>query len=131
MKIEASGPGAGLKRTGMPAEPKTNLIGMNEAELAALTGLSGAPAYRGRQIYHAIYARKLFDFSRMTDLPISLQRQLAARFCLDLPTLHQRQQSVDGTVKMLLALRDGERIECVYIPERRRDTLCISSQVGC
>ncbi|MBI3939911.1 MAG: 23S rRNA (adenine(2503)-C(2))-methyltransferase RlmN [Acidobacteria bacterium] len=91
----------------------------------------GEPGYRGRQIYHSIYARKILEFSRMSDLSASLQRELAGKFCLALPSLCSQRRSADGAVKMLLSLEDGQKIECVYIPEARRDTLCISSQVGC
>jgi 23S rRNA (adenine2503-C2)-methyltransferase len=108
-----------------------NLIGLNEACLVSLALEMRLPAYRGRQIYHSIYARKIFDFSQMTDLPVSLQRELAGKYCMELPSLHSERRSADGTIKMLLSLQDGEKIECVYIPERSRGTLCISSQVGC
>ncbi|HEY3128511.1 MAG TPA: 23S rRNA (adenine(2503)-C(2))-methyltransferase RlmN [Acidobacteriota bacterium] len=112
-------------------ERQTNLIGLTQPELEELARGMGEPAYRGRQLYHAVYAKKIFDFSRMTDLSVAFRNRLAENFQLQLPTLHSQQKSNDGTIKMLLALVDGEKIECVYIPEERRDTLCISSQVGC
>ncbi|MBI4455564.1 MAG: 23S rRNA (adenine(2503)-C(2))-methyltransferase RlmN [Acidobacteria bacterium] len=108
-----------------------NLIGMTQQELTELAEEMGEPAYRGLQLYHSIYAKRIFDFALATDLPIPFRRRLAENFKPALPVMHSHQVSNDGTVKLLLSLQDGEKIECVYIPERRRDTLCISSQAGC
>jgi 23S rRNA (adenine2503-C2)-methyltransferase len=67
----------------------------------------------------------------MTDLARSLRESLATCFHIRLPEVHRRTDSADGTCKYLLRLEDGQFIETVHIPEEERDTLCISSQVGC
>ena len=66
----------------------------------------------------------------MTEFSRSLRRKLAS-CTITLPRLHRRQLAADGTEKYLLELTDGEKIECVLIPERKRNTLCISTQAGC
>ncbi|HEY2932696.1 MAG TPA: 23S rRNA (adenine(2503)-C(2))-methyltransferase RlmN [Acidobacteriota bacterium] len=113
------------------AAEQNNLIGMTRPEMVELLSRRGEPAYRGRQLYHSIYARKILNFEQMTDFPRPLRVLLAQNFRLELPRLHCEQKSKDGTIKLLLELEDGERIETVFIPETRRETLCISSQVGC
>jgi len=104
---------------------------MARSEMIELLSQHGEPDYRGRQLYHSIYSKRIFDFHRMSDFPRSLRDRLAREFRLEHPMVHARQKSTDGTIKLLLALEDGEKIEAVYIPEQSRETLCISSQVGC
>src|SRR6185503_897937 len=71
------------------------------------------------------------DFQQMTDLPKPLRMSLAQEWDLELPEIARRFDSVDGTRRYLIKLQDGEMAEAVYIPEENRDTICISSQVGC
>jgi 23S rRNA (adenine2503-C2)-methyltransferase len=91
---------------------------------------------RVQQIWHWLYVRGAQDFEAMTTLSKELRAALAQRFTLARPQIAAEQISVDGTRKWLLSL-PGERadapheVECVYIPETDRGTLCISSQVGC
>src|SRR2546428_13078250 len=92
------------------AQSQANLIGLTQPELEELARGMREPAYRGRQLYHSIYAKKIFDFSSMTDLSVAFRNRLAENLQLQLPTLHSQQKSNDGTVKMLLALEDGEKI---------------------
>ncbi|MEE8585887.1 MAG: 23S rRNA (adenine(2503)-C(2))-methyltransferase RlmN [Acidobacteriota bacterium] len=108
-----------------------NLVGLDQGELMELAVSLGEKPFRGKQIYQQIYARKLLDVQQMTDLPVSLRERLGADYALEIPQVEQRRASSDGTVKFLFRLQDGQFIETVYIPEKRRDTLCISSQVGC
>jgi 23S rRNA (adenine2503-C2)-methyltransferase len=78
-----------------------------------------------------MYRRSELDLGEMTDLSLTLRTQLTGKISLDLPAIQSRQQSVDGTVKWLLDVGNGQSIETVFIPEDERGTLCVSSQVGC
>jgi len=108
-----------------------NLIGVTQEELSSLVGELGEPPFRARQLYYAIYRRQCLDWQRMTDLSRAFRMRIAEGFTLDLPQVLEVRSSQDGAEKFLLGLQDGRVIEMVYIPEPRRDTLCISSQVGC
>ena len=84
------------------------LLGKSKEELRAFcTGL-GEPAYRGGQIYHALYAERRFDFARMTNLPAALRERLAKKACITLPEVKQRFVSSDGSVRYLVGLTDVE-----------------------
>lgn len=110
---------------------KKNLLGLSREELVALAVEMGERPFRGKQLYHQIYRRRIFNWTEMTDLPVAFRERLAREFRVTLPSVANRQDSSDGSVKFLMELEDGLRIESVYIPEPNRDTLCISSQVGC
>jgi 23S rRNA (adenine2503-C2)-methyltransferase len=132
-----------LERYVAPAKP--SLIGLTRAELADALGTLGVPQaqrkMRVQQLWHWIYFRGLTDFECMTSVSKELRAALAERFTLDRPEVVAEQVSVDGTRKWLLRL-PGEtqgtdiaerphEVECVYIPDTERGTLCVSSQVGC
>ena len=127
-----------LERYAAPAQP--SLIGMSRDTLADALGEVGVPERQRRmrvqQIWHWLYVRGAQDFDAMTTLSKDLRRALAQRFTLARPEIAAEQVSIDGTRKWLLRL-PGEltnaphEVECVYIPETDRGTLCISSQVGC
>jgi len=127
-----------LERYAAPAQP--SLVGMPRAMLAQALAEAGVPERQRRmrvqQIWHWLYVRGAQDFDAMTTLSKDLRAALAERFTLARPSIAAEQISVDGTRKWLIQL-PGERpeapheIECVYIPESDRGTLCISSQVGC
>jgi 23S rRNA (adenine2503-C2)-methyltransferase len=89
------------------------------------------PAYRAAQIYRAIYREKVGDLIQISTLPSRVRSELAAHAELGLPELDRRYESVDGTRRYLLRLSDGRTVETVLMPEGDRDTVCISSQVGC
>src|SRR5438477_824132 len=91
----------------------------------------GEPAYRSTQIVPRLWQRPLATWDQATDLPAELRSALAGAFPLRRLALGARQFSRDGTEKYLWDLGDGEAIESVLIPEGKRRTLCISSQVGC
>jgi 23S rRNA (adenine2503-C2)-methyltransferase len=127
-----------LERYVAPAKP--SLVGLPRAELAEALGGAGVPERQRRmrvqQIWHWLYVRGAQSFDDMTTLSKDLRADLTRHFTLDRPEVAAEQISVDGTRKWLLRL-PGEvagrphEIECVYIPEADRGTLCISSQVGC
>jgi len=92
---------------------------------------SGLPAWRADQVLSWLYRRGVDDLDEMTDLPQSLRQRLEAEWCTRALDLARLQTSIDGTRKLLLAAHDGALIEAVLIPEERRNTLCVSTQVGC
>ena len=106
------------------------LIGLEAADIAALLG-PGYPAFRSRQIYHALYRERASSIDKMTALPAAMRSELASRAEIGLPEVTEQYSSVDGTRRYLLGLSDGRTVEAVFMPEESRDTLCISSQVGC
>jgi 23S rRNA (adenine2503-C2)-methyltransferase len=110
---------------------KTNVVGASLREIEDLAAEIGEPRFRARQIYAGIYDRHLRDWDRFTDLSSSLRQKLAARFDIRYPRTEQVFESSDGTRRYLLEVSGGNRIESVYIPEDKRDTFCISTQVGC
>jgi 23S rRNA (adenine2503-C2)-methyltransferase len=121
-----------------PAMP--SLVGLTRAELADAVGEVGVAEkqrkMRVQQLWHWIYVRGARDFDSMTSVSKELRAALAQRFTLARPEVVAEQVSADGTRKWLLRLpgETGERpheVECVYIPETDRGTLCLSSQVGC
>jgi 23S rRNA (adenine2503-C2)-methyltransferase len=91
----------------------------------------GWPAYRADQIADWLYRHDVDAIEAMTNLPAELRDRLAAEFDVAALSKVETQRSVDGTRKLLLEARDGARIEAVLIPEERRQTLCVSTQVGC
>ena len=91
----------------------------------------GQPPYRARQLFDALYRQVVKDFSEISTLPKTLKNQLLASFVTGLPIVDRRFDSIDGTRRYLLRLADSRTIESVVMPEETRDTICISSQVGC
>ena len=128
-----------LERYVPPAKP--TLVGLSRVALADALGAIGlAPTQqkmRVRQIWHWLYVRGTQSFDQMTSVSKEMRAVLDAHYTLARPEVVAEQVSADGTRKWLLRLpgeTPGERpheVECVYIPESDRGTLCVSSQVGC
>jgi 23S rRNA (adenine2503-C2)-methyltransferase len=128
-----------LERYVAPAKP--SLVGLSRAELAEMLAAIDVPErerrMRVRQIWHWLYVRGVTSFDAMTSVSKELRARLDAHYTLARPEVVAEQISVDGTRKWLLQLASehpSERphqVECVYIPETDRGTLCVSSQVGC
>ena len=122
-----------------PAKP--SLIGLSREALADALGTIGVPEKQRRmrvqQLWNWIYIRGVTRFEDMTSVSKELRAALERHFTLDRPEVVAEQVSADGTRKWLLRLpgeHEGERpheVECVYIPDTGRATLCVSSQVGC
>ena len=106
------------------------LVGLELTDIEAVLG-QDQPAYRARQLYDAIYRRRVSAIGEITTLPSALRGDLDARCGVGLPEQVARFQSVDGTCRYLLRLDDGRTVETVLMPEEDRNTICISSQVGC
>ncbi len=108
-----------------------NLVGSDLKEIeAALVGMGEAP-YRARQIYAGIYRRCNRSWEDFTDLGKELRARLAERFSIALPHLDCTFASGDATRRYVFEVSPGMKIESVFIPEDTRDTICISTQVGC
>jgi 23S rRNA (adenine2503-C2)-methyltransferase len=127
-----------LERYVAPVKP--SLVGLSRSVLADALGGIGVPdrqrRMRVQQIWHWLYVRGVQDFEAMTTLSKDLRTELQQHFTLARPDIVTEQISVDGTRKWLLALpgetpKRPHHVECVYIPETDRGTLCVSSQVGC
>ena len=99
--------------------------------LAAALAELGARPFHARQIYRWVYRRGVTEFARMTDLPRGLRVRLRETFGIPGPTVADRRESTDGTVKFLLRFDDGREVETVFIPDTPAMTLCVSTQVGC
>ena len=110
---------------------KRNLLGLPQRDLEAYFVELGEKPYHARQVMQWLYHRGETDFEAMTDLSKSLRQQLIAAAVVELPEVMSRHDSADGTVKWLFSSGSGQAVEAVFIPERERGTLCISSQVGC
>jgi len=123
------------------APEKPSLVGLSRVALADALGAIGVEPsqqkMRVQQLWHWLYVRGATDFEQMTSVSKKLRTMLAAHYTLARPEIVAEQVSVDGTRKWLLRLpgeHPGElphEVECVYIPETDRGTLCVSSQVGC
>ncbi len=116
--------------TATPAAER-NLLGLSRSELEQFAVACGQPLYRGSQLYQGIYARREEDLTRLTTLDRRFREYLAAHYAIRFPAVLREFVSRDGSVRFLLGLEDGQRVEAVYMPQETRTTLCISSQVGC
>jgi 23S rRNA (adenine2503-C2)-methyltransferase len=138
----------------MPNQPSNSLLGLDLRELTDLAAGSGQPAYRGRQIFDALYRQRIERLDDASTLPLEYRAQLAqAGWRVGLPLIGRKFVSTDGTVRYLMELCDSETVETVWMPEGdggetgdgseagdelettasgfRRATMCVSSQVGC
>ena len=107
-----------------------SLVGMELADLRAFLG-PDQPRYRAQQLFDALYKKHVANFSEISNLPQPLLNQLVTVSSLGSPSTEKRFDSVDGTRRYLLRLEDNRSVEAVYMPEQNRDTICISSQIGC
>ena len=108
-----------------------NLMDLDLAGCQALVVALGFKAFHGRNLFKWIHKHGVIDYDGMTDVPKALRAVLDRAARLQLPRIILTQPSADGTVKWVMELDDGQRVETVYIPEDGRSTLCVSSQVGC
>lgn len=127
------------------ANQSANLLGKSADELRQFMQSLGEPPYRGAQLYRALYVERRTDFAQMTNLPAALREKLASESAVELPRIARTHRSADGTARYVLSLPGGadgggERraaarsdatIETVFMPEEKRQTICISTQAGC
>jgi 23S rRNA (adenine2503-C2)-methyltransferase len=110
---------------------KPDLRSLPLEDLEAAVVRLGEPAYRAKQIFRWLHRRGVASFDEMTDVPAALRARLGEAFTLSTLAIDRVQQSVDGTRKYRLRTADGKLLEAVYMPDEKRRTLCVSSQVGC
>jgi 23S rRNA (adenine2503-C2)-methyltransferase len=117
-----------------------NLVGKSADELRSMAEWMGEPAYRGAQIYHALYSERRANFAGMTNLPAGFRERLALDYAIRLPRVASTYDSADGTRRYVLELEAegggngaarSAKIETVFMPEENRQTVCISTQAGC
>jgi 23S rRNA (adenine2503-C2)-methyltransferase len=131
-----------------------NLLGLDLQELTALVEEAHQPAYRARQIFHALYVERVLSLDQASSLSKEFRSMLANRgVSVGVPQIQKKFVSADGTVRYLIELSDAETVETVWMPEGdegesgdgseageevekrargwRRSTICVSSQVGC
>jgi 23S rRNA (adenine2503-C2)-methyltransferase len=143
----------------MAVPAQFELLGLKSQELTGIAEALGQPAYRGGQLFTALYRQRISGFDEITTLPKSFREQLGRNYVVGLPRIEKRFISADGTIRYLLALGDGELVETVWMPEGDggetgdtetggrengsadsardpspdydRATICVSSQIGC
>lgn len=111
--------------------PRRPLLELSHEDLAGWFRAQGEPAYRADQVRRWMLQKRAADFSAMTDLPAAVRQRLDQEFDLFSSRVALRRRATDATEKLVLELADASRIECVLMRERRRRTVCISTQVGC
>ena len=114
-----------------PADNRPLLHGLSPEEMTEFCRELGEPAYRAGQIWKWLYVQRVAEWDGMTNLPAGLRAKLAERASLDAAMPVETVGQPAGTRKILVGLRDGERVEEVLIPAQDRRTVCVSSQVGC
>jgi 23S rRNA (adenine2503-C2)-methyltransferase len=107
-----------------------SIVGLELPDLEAALG-AAQPSFRAQQVYDAVYRQRVPNLLHITTLPANLRKDLASRLEMGLPKLVTEFHSSDGTRRYLLGLEDQRTVETVLMPEEGRDTICISSQVGC
>jgi 23S rRNA (adenine2503-C2)-methyltransferase len=140
----------------MLSQPSHSLLGLNLQELTNLALESGQPAYRGQQLFDALYRQKIDRLDQVLTLPLEYRARLVEQgWGVGLPKIERKFVSSDGTVRYLVELADGQTVETVWMPEGdggesgdgseagdeiegrtapamwHRATICVSSQVGC
>jgi 23S rRNA (adenine2503-C2)-methyltransferase len=130
----------------MPAK-QTTLLGLTLQELTLLAEEAGEPAYRGKQLFEAIYGQRVDSPEQISTLPVGFRNSISEKgLSVGLPKIEKKFVSIDGTIRYLIAFDDGQSVESVWMPEGDggeagqdqdatrtwdRATICVSSQVGC
>jgi 23S rRNA (adenine2503-C2)-methyltransferase len=115
----------------VPQSVKTNLLGLSVSKLGDFFEQLGEKRFRATQMVKWIHQMGECDFDQMTNLSKSLREKLHESAEIRMPEVVSCQDSTDGTRKWLIKVEGGSCIEMVYIPEKDRGTLCVSSQIGC
>lgn len=115
----------------MKPTDKTPLIGMTLSGLREVASACGMPAFSAKQMAQWLYEKRVTDIEEMTNLSKKARARLSEEYCVGRFAPKMEARSVDGTVKYLFDGAGGRDIEAVYIPDKERATLCVSSQAGC
>ena len=110
---------------------KKKLLGMTLDELKAVATEVGLPGFAAKQIMEWVYGKHVRSIDEMTNLSKNGRTALSERYEIGCKEPSDVQQSVDGTAKYLFPTESGQQVECVFIPDGDRATLCVSCQVGC
>lgn len=110
---------------------KVNLLDLSRPQLKEFLVSLGEKPFRADQLMKWIYHFCIDDFDQMTNINKELRAKLKAHAVIEAPEVVTRQDSADGTIKFVMGLKGGQEVETVWIPEKDRRTLCVSSQVGC
>lgn len=108
-----------------------NFFGLTLSNLEAQIGALGKEKYRARQLFRWVYNLGNLDFSEMTNIPKGLRTIFGEMFSLKTLPISQALSSRDGSIKFAFVADDGQIIESVLMPEKKRTTLCVSTQIGC
>ena len=108
-----------------------NLYGQEITKLEKLLMDRGQKKFRATQLFTWIYEKKAKNFDEMSDVSKVFREELKRDFCLTLPTIYKKQVSKDGTIKLLLELEDGAKVETALMPYNYGNAICVTSQVGC
>ena len=124
-----------IKLNTLPLSQERNILGLSRQELHSfMLDLETQPkraSMRVNQIWSWVYCHGVSSFDHMTNIDKNLRSKLQKFLNISRPTIEKKEVSNDGTTKYLFCLEDQTKIETVFIPEEKRSTLCISSQVGC
>lgn len=110
---------------------KTKLIGMTPERLREVAADCGLPAFAAKQIARRLYVNRARSIDEMTEISLAGRRALNEKYCVGLSEPKAEARSKDGTVKCLFEGKGGHYVEAVFIPDKDRATLCVSSQAGC
>lgn len=110
---------------------KVNLKELSKEQVGTYLSSLGLPPFRHRQLIHWLYEKRVASIDDISEFSKTLREELKKKAYISELKLLNKQSSVDGATKYLFGLQDGYSIESVLIPDEKRQTLCISSQVGC
>ena len=110
---------------------KKNILGYTLPKLTEEFLALGQSKFRAKQVFGWIYGKKVYSFDAMTDVSKDFRNVLNSDYCVELPKIFTKQESNDGTIKVLLEMGDGAKVESVLMPYNYGDAVCVSSQVGC
>ena len=110
---------------------KKKLLGMTLGELKAVATEVGLPAFAAKQIMQWLYNKRVRSIDEMTNLSLKSRAILAEHYTIGCVPPSDEQKSIDGTAKYLFPTENGQQVECVFIPDGERATLCVSCQAGC
>lgn len=108
-----------------------NLYSLEIKKIEELMLEEGQKRYRATQLYIWLYEKRASSFDEMSDISLRFRDVLKEKYCLELPKIHTKQVSSDGTVKLLLQMKDSCKVETVLMRYSYGNAICVSSQVGC
>ncbi|UPT14641.1 23S rRNA (adenine(2503)-C(2))-methyltransferase RlmN [Buchnera aphidicola] len=111
-------------------DSQVNLLDLDFKNIQLFLASIGAKNFTAEQIIKWIYSHNCYDFDKMSNISKNIKKKLYQNSCIKISNFSEEKVSSDGTIKWITSL-NNQKIETVYIPEKKRSTLCISSQIGC